>query len=259
MLLQKSMIRRHKIEKEKKRNYFQTFIPKVSKKVKEIGLEVDQEVKNANKMLIKHVKKTSKKFEQLQEESSTAINKTLKEGDKRLQKALLKASKILLKAKKSKISPFFVSPDIALQRYSISKQINKNLEENLKKKIELKKGIETGLVQQTTIKKYSALEKVKRALILLIRRILAWLNFETRRNQLTKTGQKALAQLQDLYNLLLLEAYDEQSLAALRVAYGEACFYISEASRQYYKKHQGKGREYYQEYFDRFVRAVQSI
>ncbi|MCM8830732.1 MAG: hypothetical protein NC918_00865 [Candidatus Omnitrophica bacterium] len=244
-----------KVHKNEK-NYFKSLLPKISLDESQIK----KEVKNFNKVPIKQVKKTSKKLENLKQESAQKFNQKIKDSEKKLKKALLRASKILRVAKKSKLSPFFVSPDIALQRYSISKEINKNLEQNLRKKVELKKGIEIGLIDSNVkIKQPSLFERIKRALLLVLRKILAWLNFQSRKNQLTQTGQRALIQLQDLYNLLLLEAYDEQSLAALRVAYGEACFYIMEASRQYYKKHEGRGRENYQEYFDRFIKAVQGV
>ncbi|MCX8163005.1 MAG: hypothetical protein N3D10_00420 [Candidatus Micrarchaeota archaeon] len=216
------------------KNYFKNILPKISRKVE------------------KNIKKIEEDIDQLKAKGDENIKKTLK--------ALKKASKILQQAKKSKISPFFISPDLALKNFSISQEVSKKLEESLQQKIELKKEIESGLIDSPIPKRVSLLERIKRAVFLIIRRIAALLNLLQRSNvPLTQTGRKALEQLRDLYNLLLLEFYDEESLAALKIAYGEACFYITEASRQYYKKHKGKGRENYQEYFDRFVKSINSI
>jgi hypothetical protein len=82
---------------------------------------------------------------------------------------------------------------------------------------------------------------------------LAWFSSNSHRANITSAGRRALLQLGDLYDLLMLEAIDDESLLKLKVAYGEACYYVTQASRSYLKKHGGKGRENYSAYFDRFV------
>jgi hypothetical protein len=219
-------------------------------KSKKLKKEFDAELE-VKKYFKKLAPKVSKQKEKIQADIDEQLRKT--------KKALKKATKLLALARKSKISPYFFSPDL-FTRASISKQINKNFEEKLKQKIELKTKINHGLVlSSSTQTKISLLEKLKRSLLLIIKKILSWLNLYKYKSNLTITGQKALKQLEDLYALLTLEAADESTLAALRLAYGEACFYIMEASRQYYKKHGGRGRENYQPYFDRFVKSISQI
>ncbi|MEM3362312.1 MAG: hypothetical protein QXV83_00875 [Candidatus Anstonellaceae archaeon] len=234
--MQKQQLKKKKILEREQKNYFKKIFPKVSKISKKVET---------------NIKKIEEDLSAVQQKGEKSIKKTLK--------ALKKASKILKLAKKAKLSPFFVSPDL-VPSSSISKELSKKLEESLQKKIELKKEIDSGLVSTTTERKISIVERIRRMVLLLIRKIMFLLGFYSNSKvKLTPTGKKALEQLNDLYNLLLLELYDESSLALLRLAYGEASFYITQASREYYKKHKGRGRENYQEYFDRFVKSVSSI
>jgi hypothetical protein len=216
------------------------------------------------------VQQKAKKFSSIKPKLSYyKINKTKpktsskKNEVEKQYKAILKANKILNLAKKTKMPAYFFSPDIAINRLAIKNELNKRLEQELSKKLELKKEINSGILTNEELlqKRLSLIQKIKRMLILFIRKILAWFNLEKKQMQsrITINGKRALQQLNDLYNLLLLEITNEEDLAALKIAYGEACYYITEASRQYYKIHKGKGKENYQEYFDRFVKATSSI
>ena len=89
--------------------------------------------------------------------------------------------------------------------------------------------------------------------MIFIKRILAWFSASGRKIRMTLSGKRAIAQLRDLYSLLAIDAIDEQGMMRLKVAYGEACYYVMQASKGYQKKHNGKGKENYQAYFDRFV------
>lgn len=110
---------------------------------------------------------------------------------------------------------------------------------------------ENGLVQQAAaLKKKSRLEHARRSISIFIGRIIAWFSSRRKKSSLSARGKKALSQLEELYSLISIGSMGEVSL---RVAYGEACYYLMQESKQHQKTHKGKGVEDYQAYFDRFL------
>ena len=148
------------------------------------------------------------------------------------------------------ISRYFLSSDIMGQK-APAVEIAKRLE--FSKRLELSKALNTGLSGRGKRARLSRFEIIKRNLMVMIRRLLSWFSAHSKSLNMTAAGRRALSQLGDLYDLLTLEAVDDESLLRLKVAYGEACYYVTQASRGYYKKHSGAGRENYRPYFDRFV------
>ncbi|MFA5107982.1 MAG: hypothetical protein WC492_00400 [Candidatus Micrarchaeia archaeon] len=182
----------------------------------------------------------------------SAAKSASKNAKKTLKSAQALISSTRAKADKQVLSNFFISSDMANQSTHVVATKHK---QNFEKTIALPK-LNTGLVEgMTGRKRITRLDALKRAIMLFIRKMQSWFSSHRHQMHMTISGRRALAQLEDLYNLLSLEAIDESSLMQLKVAYGEACYYIMQASRGYHQKHGGKGKERYQPYFDRFVDA----
>ena len=169
-------------------------------------------------------------------------------------KALIRKSKKILEevhVPKAKLSSYFVSSDILKRDIKSQSQLASKVE--FDKKIEVARALNTGLKTDSKKSRLSHFEIIRRNIMIMVRRFLAWFSNHSARPNLTLAGRRALLQLGELYDLLLLEAIDDEALLKLKVAYGEACYYVTQASRSYQKKHRGRGRENYSTYFDRFV------
>lgn len=106
----------------------------------------------------------------------------------------------------------------------------------------------------------SSIESFKRAFIVFLRRLISWVRarFMQRKHGLTTKGKLALAYLEELYNLMLLDAFDGQQLLALKMAYGNACYQVLHASRTHNAKKTTPDEEDYSHYFDQFLRTMKA-
>jgi hypothetical protein len=109
-------------------------------------------------------------------------------------------------------------------------------------------------------KSISSLESFKRAFIVFLRRLINWAQsrFMQRKHGLTTKGKLALAYLEELYNLMLLDAFDGKQLLALKMAYGSACYQVLHASRTHNVRKSSPEDEDYSNYFDQFLRTVKA-
>ncbi|MFH0927824.1 MAG: hypothetical protein V1822_04565 [Candidatus Micrarchaeota archaeon] len=152
------------------------------------------------------------------------------------------------KMRSSTISRYFLSSDIAREKVPSVALVQK---EAFEKKLEVAKALNTGLAAGKKRTRLSRFEVMRRNVMILVRRLLSWFSVRSQKLNMTAAGRRALAQLEDLYDLLTLEAIDDEALLRLKVAYGEACYYVTQASRGYSKRNHKK--ENYGPYFDRFV------
>jgi len=153
----------------------------------------------------------------------------------------------------SAISKYFLSSDVMKQRtFKVAHEHKKAFEKQVEV-TSISSAFHIGLKGRQKREHLNRLEVMRRNIMIMIRRLLSWFSARSYSMNMTIAGRRALSQLEDLYDLLILEAMDDESLLKLKVAYGEACYYVSQASRGYHKKHSGRGSENYSPYFDRFV------
>lgn len=193
----------------------------------------------SSKRIMKSARATIKKT------AKSARVKTKSFWQKNSSKALRAAAKT-----QSPISRYFLSSDIMRQKAT---SVAQSQQQAFEKKVEVTTALNTGLSGRQKRSRLSRFEVMKRNFMIMVRRLLSWFSVRSMSLNMTISGKRALAQLEDLYDLLILEAADDESLLRLKVAYGEACYYVTQASRGYHKKHSGRGRENYRPYFDRFV------
>lgn len=168
---------------------------------------------------------------------------------KKLRQA--KSAKEKQKLKATMLPSYFVAQDISEKQFVGSKE-----RMSLSKTIVLPSKYYTGLKNSKgNARSQTRFDSmVKSARIFLLRVISAFTRMK-RQAELTISGKKALRHLEDLYNLMSLDSEDDEARMRLKLAYGEANYYVNRASQGYYQKHKGKGSEKYQDYFKRFIDA----
>ncbi|MFH1306313.1 MAG: hypothetical protein ABIH83_01490 [Candidatus Micrarchaeota archaeon] len=150
---------------------------------------------------------------------------------------------------KTGMSRYFLSQDIAHQKHET---VSPKYREEFLKTIVLPE-FDTGLAGRKAKRRQTRVEALKCTVRIFVMRIIALLSKMGKEAKLTFSGRMALQQLEDLYSLVSLDSFDDTSLMRLKLAYGEACFHVSQASRGYYTKHRGGGEEEYLDCFSKFL------
>jgi hypothetical protein len=190
-----------------------------------------------------------------------AIAKAVRAQQVRIANKVKKMSKVAaLRARKnyeqkakaaSGLSSYFVAQDIISEQQFVGEKERMNLSRT----IAVPSRFYNGLEKAQGRKSQTRLENMIRSARIFMLRIIAMFSKMGRQAELTISGKKALRHLEDLYNLLSLDAPDDDAKMRLKLAYGEANYYVNRASQGYYQKHKGKGSEKYQDYFKRFIES----